>query len=112
MSSMVAACSQGPWAPGVIVTAGVPIDSFNIPHPSLSLHVAAGINGDRLSGDGPALVARQEQCQVGHVLCRRDIAERHALEEASPMVLDVDTLLVGTPFDPGLPQLGVDALRH
>ena len=33
-----------------------------------SLHVSSGVDGDRLPGDGPALVAGQEQRQVGDIL--------------------------------------------
>ena len=61
-----------------------------------------------LAGDGAALVAGQEQGEVGDVLGGGDVAQRHAGEETGALGLVVDALLGGRAPYPVLPQLGVD----
>src|ERR1700688_2464519 len=87
------------------------MESFNVPVAS-ALHVAAGINGDRLPGDGAALVAGEEQRQVGDVLGGGDVTQGDALKHAGPVRLLVDLQLLGHAPDPVAPQLGVDATGH
>ena len=70
--------------PGFIVTTGVPIDSFTAIAVPSALHDATGVDGDRLPGDRPALVAGQEQREVGDVLGGGDVAQGDALEHATP----------------------------
>jgi hypothetical protein len=78
----------------------------------LPLHESAGIHGDRLPGNGPALIAGKEEGEIGDIISGRDVAERHAPQKPLPVCFVLHPLLVGHPAHPVAPQFGVDGSRN